>query len=287
MSELNYLNYLNLVGYIINVFVTFGGAPIFGFPDNAELSDKYQTIISPAGLTFSIWGIIFLAQGIFTIAQMLKDYRAEKLVQEGVSYWYFVACLFQSAWTFAFGYEILLLSTIFMFAILVGLVFIVIQQSKIEVEDDKNGISFYWLLKFPFSIHCGWILAAFAVNVNVYVESIGAGAGMQEVCGYLTLVYAVIVAALALFYLSPPDFTISSVLAWAALGIVLELKDPKDSIKAVFDEAVINRFYGLALALCIILAITTAAYGGLRVYNSLTASKDKDYEGSAMSVEPS
>lgn len=40
----NVNNYLNLVGYIINVFVTAFASLIFGFPDNAELSEKYQTV---------------------------------------------------------------------------------------------------------------------------------------------------------------------------------------------------------------------------------------------------
>ena len=40
----NVNNYLNLVGYIINAFVTAFASPIVGFPDNAELSEKYQTV---------------------------------------------------------------------------------------------------------------------------------------------------------------------------------------------------------------------------------------------------
>ena len=90
MASLNAYNYLNLVGYIINTFVTFLASPIFGFPDNGALSDKYQTIVTPNGLTFSIWGIIFIAEAVFTIAQMFPKFRGVKLVQEGVSYWYFV-----------------------------------------------------------------------------------------------------------------------------------------------------------------------------------------------------
>ena len=81
MTDLNTLNYLNLIGYIINVLVTFASASVFSFPDNAELSEKYQTIITPSGGTFAIWGIIFISQGIFAVIQMLSGYRSNPLVQ--------------------------------------------------------------------------------------------------------------------------------------------------------------------------------------------------------------
>ena len=100
MSQLTTVNYLNLVGYIFNAFFTFFAAPIFGFPSNGELSDKYQTIVTPNGLTFSIWGIIFISQAIFAIVQMIPKYRDTKLVQEGVSYWYFVGAYVEQIRTF-------------------------------------------------------------------------------------------------------------------------------------------------------------------------------------------
>ena len=39
------------------------GSGAFGVPTNAEVSDAYPTNVTPAGLTFAIWGPIFLLQG--------------------------------------------------------------------------------------------------------------------------------------------------------------------------------------------------------------------------------
>jgi hypothetical protein len=170
MESLNTNNYLNLVGYIINILVTFSASSIFGFPDNAALSEKYQTLVStPTGWTFAIWGIIFLFQGIFAIVQMLPKYRSDTFIHEGVSHWYFTACIFQAAWTFAFGYEVIWLSCVFMGGILFSLLQIVKKQVKIQ-----STMTDFWLFKFPFSLHCGWIAAAFAVNVNIFVYAAGA-----------------------------------------------------------------------------------------------------------------
>ena len=40
------------------------GSGAFGVPTNAEVSDAYPTNVTPAGLTFAIWGPIFLLQGV-------------------------------------------------------------------------------------------------------------------------------------------------------------------------------------------------------------------------------
>jgi len=264
MDSLNNLNYMNLVGYIVNALVTFFGAPVFGFPDNAELSGLYQTLVTPSGGTFAIWGLIFISQAVFTVVQMLSGYRSNKLVQDGVSYSYFVACIFQSAWIFAFGYEIIWLSVLMMFGILVSLLKIVYRQSAIK-SSPEDRIKDFWLYKFPFSLHCGWIFAAFAVNVNVWVVAENISAEYQEKWAYFTLGYAVVVAGLTFFYLSPPDFTIPSVLIWAVIGIANELTDPNDSITKNFDEDIIKRVRYNVIGVCLVLTVGTIAYGAQRV----------------------
>lgn len=262
MEALNTQNYLNLVGYLINVIVTFAASSIFGFPDNAQLSEKYQTLVTPSGITFSIWGIIFLFQGIFAIVQLIPKYRSVTLVQEGVDYWYFIACIFQSLWTFAFGYEVLWLSVVFMGGILVSLFQIVKKQSTIP-----SDLTEFWLLKFPFSIHCGWIAAAFAVNVNVLVFAAGAPAKAQVTWAVLTLVYILLMAAYFLVYVSSGDFTIPLVLLWASIGVASELKNPKDTILYTFTQDQISQVRNGVISIAVLLALGVVLFAGYGVYN--------------------
>lgn len=222
-----------------------------------QLSAKYQTIITPAGAAFAIWGVIFVAQAFFVFYQMLKNIRHNQLVQEGVSYWYFVACIFQSAWTFAFGYEIIWLSSIFMFGILASLLMIVYRQNRLTWGDSR--IKGFWLLKFPFSIHAGWICAAFAVNVNVSIVAAGRSSDTQISFAYASIVYAIMVAIASLFYLSLPEFTIPCVLAWASMWIVIELRAPSDLITATFTDDEITQVRTAFLVVCVLLCITTVA----------------------------
>lgn len=266
--SLNRNNYLNLFGYLLNVAVTFGASSIFGFPDNAELSAKYQTIVTPAGAAFAIWGVIFLAQAAFVVSQMLPQNRENDMVQGGISYWYFVACLFQSAWTFAFGYELVGLSCILMFGILVSLSVIVFRQAHIHYQ--KEGLSTIrgsdcLLYEFPFSIHTGWISAAFAVNVNVAIVATGQSSHTQISFAYASIVYAMIIAITSISFISPPVFTIPYVLVWATMWIVIELNHPADKITATFTENQISHVRHAFLLTCILLCVSSASYGLYKV----------------------
>ena len=225
---LNYLNALNLIGYVVNVFFTFFSTLIFDIKGPGELSDKYQTIITPTGFIFSIWGVIFIFQGIFTVVQMLKDFRAVDLVRShssGVSYWYFITCIAQSAWTILFGKEMILQSTIAMLIILYSLVQFVQNQSSQTNKSAKE----IWLLTFPFQIHCGWIFCATMLNINVMAISMGAEGFFQTFLALISLgflgvqAYLYLGLALGLFppRHSPPThvavLTIPSVFAWATV----------------------------------------------------------------------
>ena len=87
---LNRKNWLNLVAYILNVTLVYGigNAGWLGTPTNGELSDKYQTLVTPSSSAFTIWSVIFLFQAAFAVCQLLPRFRAMPMVQGGVSYWY-------------------------------------------------------------------------------------------------------------------------------------------------------------------------------------------------------
>ena len=38
-----------------------------------EISDAYPNLFAPAGLAFSIWGLIYLLLGVFVLYQFTKD----------------------------------------------------------------------------------------------------------------------------------------------------------------------------------------------------------------------
>lgn len=210
------LNYLNVAAYAANFLVTYavGAGGVFGTPTNAELSAKYQTIVTPAGYAFSLWGVIFIAELIWTCYQLTPAYQASSLVREGVS-WYFVGvCAAQIAWTLTFTFEFISLSLVAMLSTLYCLLMIVTAQYKLTGNISTRD---YWVLKFPFSIHAGWIVAASLVNVSVVLVKLEANANLQYFAALISL--AVVLLATAYFlHLTRPNFVVPLVLAWALVS---------------------------------------------------------------------
>ena len=84
---------LNLLAFTLNTLETAGVGPFsIHFnqnQDNATISAKYQTIITPHGIAFSIWAIIFLMEAIFCGVTLFNERMGQsRLVIEGVSFWF-------------------------------------------------------------------------------------------------------------------------------------------------------------------------------------------------------
>merc|ERR1712107_141273 len=55
-------------------------------------------------------------------------------------------------------------------------------RSDIDGEEEETGSS-YWVLRFPFDIHGGWIMAAALVNTNVVLVALGCSSKEQAIAG--------------------------------------------------------------------------------------------------------
>jgi hypothetical protein len=256
-ERLNVLNFLNITIFIAQVIISYGFGALgwLGVRTNSEQSDEYQTIITPAGTAFSIWGLIYLSQGIFCVVQLLPSFRSAPLVQQGVKYWFIAANILQSAWTFAFGYDSLYVALVLI--LLVGVSLIALLISQYYVEPHNKSIKNYWLLQFPFEIHCGWIIAASCLNVNVIIVSEGYDEVVQSTTGIVTLATLLTVAAFVLFSPNKPNYVIPFVFAWASGWIYNELKSPKESISSYFDTSIIEIMRNVSIIMSIIIITMT------------------------------
>lgn len=258
--SLNAKNYLNVISYIINTVITFGVGQFgwFGAQSNGDLSDKYQTLITPKGSAFSIWGVIFTFQAIFTVYQLLPGVRSKPMVQEGVGYWYVGTCLFQAGWTFAFGFEQITAALVLIILIWLSLVGLVYQQFYVK-NADKTLMEF-WFLRFPFAIHCGWLTAASVLNVNVlavkldFDETVEVDSSVQLAMGIVSLAYLHAVSVWVLYGFSPPNYTIAGVLAWATGWIYAELLEPREAIETLFGTTIVTAVSFASLAVCCIIS---------------------------------
>jgi len=266
-------NYVNLISYILNILITYGigQAGWAGTPDNGTLSEKYQTIITPKGTAFSIWAVIFTFQAIFAILQMFPTWGGRPMVQKGVSYWYAVVCLFQCGWTFAFAYEVIALSLVFMVLLWISLMTLLISQYNVNKNDDndsttnnntKQGLAEFWFLRFPFAVHGGWITAATALNIAVVTVDNQSSAATQLCVGIICLAVLHALSVWHLFGYAKPNYTIPAVLIWANGWIYAELQEPKQLILDTFDQSIIDGVAYAAFSVSMIILIQLAARVG-------------------------
>lgn len=270
-SKLQAVNYANIVAYLLNVGVTYGVGVSGYFPTNAELSAKYQTLVTPSGYAFAIWGVIFLAQFIWMVLQALPAFRSSDVVIKGVGYWYVATCVAQCAWSLVFANEWIEASLGAMLSILVCLVIIV--QKIVAVPLDSTWK--YWGFKFPFQVHCGWIWAASVVNTNVLLVALEVAANAQVIAAWASLA---LLALVAIYYLYKNILVVPLVLAWASYAVRVELKQPKDSISTAFDAETIEMLQQSAFGLAITVLATTVITGLFKLYRQRQSSTPSPVE---------
>jgi len=247
-TSINRFNVLNLSFYIINSIATyciqFGWLPL---PNNGDISDKYQTIITPFGTSFLIWSVIFMWQLFWVFWQFLPSQRnCEGVIKAWYYYPIFTVC--QAGWTFSFAHEIMWLSLIFMYGILATLV-----SASMSLQTYKKTWKGYLIWQFPFSLQTGWIMCASALNTNVLPVYYGANDTTQIVVASLSLT---VLVATAFTWMSsyPCDLAIPCVVVWALCGVYAELNNPLALITTTFSERQISGVQNAVLAGIVLVA---------------------------------
>jgi benzodiazapine receptor len=241
-TSFNRFNILNLLFYIINSIATYSVQ--FGWvdlPSNGDLSDKYQTIVTPLGTSFLIWSVIFMWQLFWVIWQLLPSQRNSEGVLKA---WYFypIFTVCQAGWTFSFAFEIMWLSLLFMYGILFTLI-----SASMSLQTYKKTWKGYLIWQGPFSIQTGWIMAASVLNTNVLPVFYEATATTRMVVASLSLA-VLIITAFTWLSSYPVDFAIPCVILWALGGIYAELNAPLPAIPETFSERQINGVQNAVLA---------------------------------------
>lgn len=245
------LSFVNILSFLVNTVITYGVGALgwFGARENSQVSALYPSLLTPVGWAFAIWAVIFIVQGVWAIAQQLDAYKdlPEVIV---VGYNYLYVAVLQCLWTIAFGHELIWLATIIIIGILYFLYRIVL-----DLQGCTGG---YMLWRFPFSLHLGWILAATAVSVNVFLVAEGFGAGVQFITALVSLSILLLIG-IGFLLEAVTDATLPLVLIWALAGVAVQLSAPPSAISKRFTEKQILITECLAILAASALAIGTVA----------------------------
>lgn len=217
------LQTLNLITLVITIIINYAAATIpLGLGNTGYISDLYPNLFVPAGITFSIWGIIYIFLGLFVVYQIRDIFKKDKVEMpflEKISYLFILSNLANSTWILFWHYGLIYLSIIAMMVILLSLIGIYI---KLEISKNKMNAREKWFVQIPFSIYLGWITVATIANVTAVLISAGVeGEGLIAEILTIAVISVAVLITVAILYLRK-DYAYSLVVLWAILGILLK-----------------------------------------------------------------
>lgn len=190
-SALNGLNYLNIVTYFFNCFIAYGvGVRGIGgkLPSRVDVFLEMPSLITPARWAYLLWAPILLFEAIFAIAQLLPNYRARPIIQQGTGYFFFWTCIVQSIWTLAFAFEKFILSFVAVLCALISMACLLASQHYCRVRG-RRSLMEYWLFRFPFYLHCGWLILCSVVQFSILFRYLTSNVGVQLAAGKHTCLF--------------------------------------------------------------------------------------------------
>ncbi|WP_026753557.1 hypothetical protein [Sediminibacter sp. Hel_I_10] len=229
------INYLSNTGKLNNTTI-------------GEVSDGLNSLFTPAGYAFSIWGFIYLLLLGFIVYQgrsLFVKVRNDDFVLR-IGWSFVISCLANSAWVFCWLYGYTGLSCVFIVLLLLSLLKIVIDNSMELWDAPISVISFLW---WPFVFYSGWVTVAVIANVSSFLVKTGwDGFGISEVkWTIIMMVVATVINLAVTWQRNMREFALVG--AWALIAIAYANSEIHDSI--VYS----------AVALAVILITSSGVHG--------------------------
>lgn len=184
-----------------------------GGQTTGAVSDRYPNLFQPSGITFSIWGIIYLLLGMFVVMQLFTLRKPLSDRQDAMGYvllFFALSSIFNMLWLFAWHHNKILLSTIVMVMLLATLLVATRYSQSLDT-----------FTRASFSIYAGWISVVTIANITILLVPYGVPSFSFWVVGLSVVI--VIVGALigGWFTLYNQNIFYGGVFVWAYLGILM------------------------------------------------------------------
>ena len=223
-KKIKALQTLNIFSFILMIVVNAlaNALPIAG-KNTGEVSALYPSLFTPAGFTFSIWGVIYLLLFIFVIYQARGLFgKANELISKLVTQigiWFFISCLANASWILVWHHQMISASVLIMMVILFSLIKIYL---NLRIGKSTESSNLNYLIQIPFSVYLGWITVGTIANVSIFLINIGwKGFGLSPDF-WTVLVIGTATAITILTLINRNDIFFSLVILWAFFGIIFK-----------------------------------------------------------------
>ncbi|TVR72608.1 MAG: hypothetical protein EA408_06625 [Marinilabiliales bacterium] len=203
------LKIINVAAFTLMIVMNYlANALPLGGKTTGELSAQYPNLFVPAGITFSIWGVIYLLLLLFCILQFMSDHRE---IVQSIGWLFAASCLLNALWIVTWHYEKMALSILVMVLLLA-----VLTAISSRLTGFPAGIA-----RAAFGIYLGWICIATIANVTALLVAAnwqGWGLSQETWAVVMILAGAVITILVIQNYRNP--FAGLAVI-WALAGIMI------------------------------------------------------------------
>ena len=257
------LQVLNIVSFIAVLVVnTLASTVGINGQRTGALSDGIPNLFVPSGLTFSVWGVIYLLLLLFAIAQARGLFSSGQNAPEGtlkMGWLFSLSSAANIAWLLLWHYELVGLSQVAMLVLLASLLGIYLRLGTGRSRARPGERVFF---RLPFSVYLGWITVATIANATALLVKAGwNGFGLEpQVWAVVVIAVAALVTAVVLA--ARRDVAFGTVVLWALAGIALKRSaDQGAASSVVFLAAVVC---GAVVAAAIIASVVRSAVRPLK-----------------------
>ena len=220
----------NIVAFIVMIAVNglAGSTTVLGGVTSAEVSDMYPTLITPAGFTFAIWGIIYTLLLFFTVYQLLPKNRDNPFLQQ-IGLLFALSSLCNVCWLLLWHYDLVTYSLALMLALLASLILVYL---RLGIGKTVVSIKERIFVHLPFSVYLGWISIATIANVSVALTAVGwDGLGIEASVWAVAIICVALLLSSAVL-LTRKDIAYTLVVVWALLGILTKQSEQEGIVLA-------------------------------------------------------
>ncbi len=242
-----YGNYsvLNLLSVLFAIMMSYF-SQILKINNNTirELSLEFDTLFTPSGFTFAIWGIIYIGLLIMSGHQLYRTFISDKdEMNFHTGPWFIIANVANALWVIVWLYEYAHLSVVFMLIILFSLIKLILLNNMERWDAPFKTIAFFW---WPICLYSGWITVATIANISsVLVKYNWDGWGLSEMLwANIMIVVAVLINLLMIYTRNMREFALVGV--WAFVGIYFKNIESAPDVAYVAIAAAILVFLNIA-----------------------------------------
>jgi translocator protein len=215
------MRWLTLVLQAVSALFSYlAGAFNIGQPLDI-ITDQYDSLFRPAGYTFAIWGVIYIALITYCVYQLLPS-QLDHLAYERINKYVRLNAILNIAWIFCFRNNWIPASAIVLFPMLIACI---IMFSRAHFIHNRRNFSLW--VTVPFSLYLAWISIAFVANISLwlrYKDVWWNGADISPEM-WVVIMLAILLLITQSIANNFRDFVFPLVVCWGSIGIWVALKN--------------------------------------------------------------